>query len=217
MRRGLISGSWSLIGCPPAVLYSSSPDAKPPKREPAMAGLTGAAPRRIGAAGFRLAAFALAGAGRRGACLPILATAFLAEPGLAAFAPRVAGFRAGAVGRFAGFLPDFLLVAFAMVSQASSRFASFQFPAGTVTPSSRRRSGVAPRTRTRLSFAVAPATISTCSGRMRRASARSRRSASFARPRSGGAATRTLSFTPYRPTTSSRRAPGATRTSNSIA
>src|SRR5262245_19222963 len=81
-------------------------------------------------------------------------------------------------------------------------------------PASSRRSASSaarPRSSTTLSRTPCPETsVSPVTGTESRLD-RSRRTAAFARPRSGGAATLTFHASPYRPTISVRAAPGETR------
>ncbi len=72
-------------------------------------------------------------------------------------------------------------------------------------------SGPTPTSSTILSRVPCPETSVTASRGNASVSARSRTTASFARPPSGGAATRTFHASPCRPTTRARAAPGATR------
>src|SRR2546421_2406020 len=68
-----------------------------------------------------------------------------------------------------------------------------------------------PASSTILSRELCPETSFTASRGTERVSASRRTTASFARPASGGAATRTFQASPYRPTTAARSAPGDTR------
>src|SRR6185436_18355266 len=89
-------------------------------------------------------------------------------------------------------------------------------PAGA--PSLRRTAPASSeRMRKSLSRAAAPRTSSTVEGATPSAAARSRVTARLARPSWGGAATRTRSASSRHPTTSSRAAPGCTRTRSSSA
>src|SRR4051794_33713117 len=87
------------------------------------------------------------------------------------------------------------------------------FPAAAVAEARRRSvsAGSIPATATTLSRLAWPATSSTSPRPSWSASARSRGTASFARPASGAAATRPLHPPPHPPTTAARAAPGRAR------